>query len=83
MDSALINKIQKAKRYAGEERNRIHIQALQVTFDGANNPHNVIFQNGSWQCDCDFFQTRATCVHTMAIEMVLEEARLDLVKKEE
>jgi hypothetical protein len=78
MDSAMINKIQKAKRYAAEERNRIHIQELTVTFNGANNPHNVAFQNGAWQCDCDFFQTRGSCSHTMALEMIFEEAKLQL-----
>lgn len=67
----MVNKIQKAKRYA-EERNRIHIETLTVTFDGANNPHTVQFQNGAWQCDCDFFQTRGSCSHTMALEIVLE-----------
>ncbi len=79
MDSAMTNKIQKAKRYASEERNRIHIQTLTVKFDGANNPHEVTFQNGAWLCDCDFFSTRGTCSHTMAIEMILEEAKLNLL----
>jgi hypothetical protein len=72
MDSALMRKIEKAKRYA-EERNRIRFESLKVTFDGDNNPHTVHFQNGSWQCDCDFFQSRASCSHTMALEMILEE----------
>jgi hypothetical protein len=72
MDSALMRKIEKAKRYA-EQRNRIHFESLKVTFDGDNSPHTVHFQNGSWQCDCVFFQSRASCSHTMALEMVLEE----------
>ena len=71
MDSALIRKIEKAKRYA-EERNRVRFESLKVTFDGDNNPHTVNFQNGSWHCDCDFFHTRASCSHTMALEMILE-----------
>jgi hypothetical protein len=72
MDYGLINKIQKAKRYA-EEKNRIHINSLTVTFDGANNPHTVHFQDGTWQCDCDFFATRGQCSHTMALEIILED----------
>ena len=71
MDSGVIRKREKAKRYA-EQRERIHIQALTVTFEGDNNPHTVLFQNGAWQCDCDFFKTRQTCSHTMALEMILE-----------
>ena len=72
MDYGMIGKIEKAKRYA-EERNRIRFESLKVTFDGDNNPHTVTFQNGSWQCDCDFFLTRASCSHTMALEMILED----------
>jgi len=71
MDYGMIGKIEKAKRYA-QERDRIHIETLVVTFDGANNPHTVHLQNGEWQCDCDFFQTRGRCSHTMALEMILE-----------
>ena len=78
MDSAMINKIQKAKRYAAEERNRIHINTLTVTFDGTNNPHTVAYNKGSWQCDCDFFKTRDRCSHTMALEMIFEEAKLEV-----
>jgi hypothetical protein len=71
MDYGMIGKIEKAKRYA-QERDRIHIENLKVTFDGANNPHTVHLQDGVWQCDCDFFQTRGRCSHTMALEIILE-----------
>lgn len=70
MDSGLLRKKEKARRYA-EERNRIHIVNMKVTFDGDNNPHTVTF-DGAWHCDCDFFQTRLTCSHTMALEIILE-----------
>ena len=71
MDYGMIGKIEKAKRYA-EQRDRIHIDALTVTFEGENNPHRVLFENNEWQCDCSFFQTRGRCSHTMALEMILE-----------
>ncbi len=71
MDSGMIGKIQKAKRYA-EERNRIHFNHFTVTFDGTNNPHTVKYEDGQWACDCDFFKTRGRCSHTMALEMILE-----------
>ena len=71
MDYGMIGKIEKAKRYA-EERNRIHFTQFTVTFDGENNPHTVHFQNGEWQCDCDFFKSRGVCGHTMALERILE-----------
>ena len=71
MDSGMIGKIQKAKRYA-EERNRIHFNEFTVTFDGTNNAHTVRYANGEWTCDCDFFHSHGRCSHTMALEMILE-----------
>ena len=35
-------------------------------------PHTVHLQNGSWQCDCDFFASRGRCSLTMALEIILE-----------
>lgn len=71
MDSGLIRKREKAKRYA-EQRDRIRVESLTVTFEGDNNPHTVKFENQAWVCDCDFFLTRGQCSHTMALEMILE-----------
>ena len=71
MDYALIGKIQKAKHYA-EEKERIQIRTMEVAFDGKNNPHIVKFENNTWLCDCVFFQSRGTCSHTMALEIILE-----------
>jgi hypothetical protein len=74
----MIGKIQKSKQYA-TERERIQINSLSVTFQGQNNPHQVSFQDGKWICDCDFFQTRERCSHTMALERILiQEANLTL-----
>ena len=72
MDYGMIGKIDKAKRYA-EQRDRIRFETLRVTFAGENNPHTVDFANGVWKCDCDFFQTRERCCHTMALEIILNE----------
>lgn len=72
MDYSMIGKIQKAKRYA-EQRDRIRIESLTVTFEGENNPHTIKLESGVWQCDCDFFLTRGRCSHTMALEMILED----------
>jgi len=71
MDYGMIGKIEKAKRYA-EQRDRIEFESLEVTFKGENNPHTVRMEHGVWQCDCDFFQTRGRCSHTMALEYILE-----------
>lgn len=71
MDYGMIGKIDKAKRYA-EQPDRIRIESLTVTFAGENNSHTVHFENGVWRCDCDFFQTRGRCSHTMALEIILK-----------
>lgn len=71
MDYGMIGKIDKAKRYA-KERSRIHFEAFTVTLEGENNAHTVQYHDGTWHCDCAFFQTRGRCSHTMALEMVLE-----------
>ncbi|MCJ7695281.1 MAG: hypothetical protein MUO40_07615 [Anaerolineaceae bacterium] len=71
MDSGMIGKIDKAKRYA-EERERISFKNFEVTFRGDNNLHTTKFVEGQWQCTCHYFQTRGLCGHTMAMEIVLE-----------
>jgi hypothetical protein len=70
MDSGMIGKIEKAKRYA-QERERFHFEALTVSVDGANNTHRISFADGKWNCDCDFFHNRGVCVHSMALEDIL------------
>ncbi len=71
MDSGMIGKIDKAKRYA-QERKRWTFKQFVVTMDGENNLHTVKFEGGEWHCDCDFFRTRGRCSHTMALEFILE-----------
>lgn len=70
MDYALIGKIEKAKLYA-EEPQRIQFGSFTATINGDHNNHPVTFADGEWKCDCDFFQSRAYCSHTMAMERVL------------
>lgn len=67
----MIGKIEKAKRYA-QERNRFRFEAFSVDIIGENNSHTVKFENTEWHCDCDFFQTRNVCTHTMALEELLK-----------
>ncbi len=71
MDNSLIGKIDKAKRYA-EERERFQFNRFEITLSGDNNPHKVTYDEGNWNCDCDFFKSRGRCSHTMALEIILE-----------
>ena len=72
MDSGMIGKIEKAKRYA-EERNRFRFNRFDLTFHGDNNNHQVKFIEGAFQCDCEFFITHQRCGHTMALEILLKD----------
>jgi hypothetical protein len=71
MQSSLLRKIEKAKRYA-QERERIHLQGLQVSFTGENDTHSVCVEDGKWSCNCDFFQGYGCCSHTMALEQIFQ-----------
>ncbi|MSQ26625.1 MAG: hypothetical protein EXR51_00575 [Dehalococcoidia bacterium] len=72
MQSSLIGKIEKAKRYA-QEPGRITIDSLASTFRGENDTHNVSLAAGHWHCTCDFFAERDVCSHTLALEKILRD----------
>jgi hypothetical protein len=79
MQSSLIGKIEKAKRYA-QETDRITFNELSITFRGENNNYTTEYKNGAWHCSCRFFAGWGMCSHTMALEKILggmlpEEAR--------
>ncbi len=70
MNSSLISKIEKAKRYA-QERDRIRFSDFQVQFHGENSDHQIGYHGGQWQCSCSFFSRHGLCSHTMAMEKIL------------
>jgi hypothetical protein len=72
MDSSVIGKIDKAKRYASE-RDRISIRSLTAHFRGENSEHDLEFVDSEWKCNCNYFVGHGNCAHTMAMERVLEE----------
>jgi hypothetical protein len=72
MDSGLIGKIEKAKRYAGE-RQRFRFNKFDLTFRGDNGDHHLTFENGALRCDCEFFVTHQRCAHSMALEILLKD----------
>jgi hypothetical protein len=71
MESGMISKIQKAKRYA-EERDRIAFETFKVTFRGEHDTYHVGYDGGAWVCQCQFFLTHGVCSHTMAMERILD-----------
>jgi hypothetical protein len=72
MQSSLIGKIEKAKRYA-QERERITFSHFTVSFRGEHDTHNLSYKEGQWHCSCSFFSERGLCSHTMALQKILSE----------
>jgi hypothetical protein len=70
MQSSLIGKIEKAKRYA-QEKERVTISGFSARFRGENDDYNVSYQDGKWHCSCHFFSSWGLCSHTMAVERIL------------
>lgn len=71
MHSGMIGKIEKARRYA-EDRSRFEVLGLVMRVHGDNSDHEVVLQDGTWRCECDFFRMEQACAHTMAIEALLD-----------
>jgi len=70
MQSSLIGKIEKAKRYA-QEPERVTFSELSVKFHGENNDYTIEYKEGKWYCSCHFFSNWGLCSHTMALERLL------------
>jgi hypothetical protein len=67
MNSSLISKIEKAKRYAAEPE-RVRFRSLDVEFRGDNDAHRVKLETETWDCTCDYFSVHKICAHVMALE---------------
>lgn len=70
MQSSLISKIEKAKRYA-QERDRITFRDLTVSFRGEHDTYVLSYREGRWECSCHHFSVQGTCSHCMAMQKVL------------
>lgn len=69
MNSSLISKIEKAKRYAAEPE-RVRFKTFDVDFRGDNDSHRVKLEGDSWYCSCDYFSIHKLCAHVMALERI-------------
>jgi hypothetical protein len=70
MQSSLIGKIEKAKRYA-EEPERVTISNFSAVFRGENDSHTLGLSEGKWFCNCHFFSEWGECVHVMTLQRLL------------
>ena len=71
MDSGMVSKIEKARRYAEEKQDRVRFKQFEVTIRGGHADHLVTYNQGVFQCDCSFFAQRGVCSHSMAMERIL------------
>lgn len=67
MNSSLISKIEKAKRYAAEP-DRVRFDSLAVSFRGDNGTHAIRLSGDDWSCECDHFQVHGLCSHVMTLQ---------------
>ena len=67
MQSSLIGKVEKARRYA-EEPDRVTLSEFAAEFRGDHNNYTVSYKGKKWYCTCQFFFQRGTCSHTMALQ---------------
>ena len=72
MQSSLISKIAKAKRYA-QEKDRVTFTDVTANFRGKHDNYVLGYKEGKWHCSCHFFATRGTCSHCMALQEILAE----------
>ncbi len=71
MDSSMIGKIEKARRYASEANKRVVFEQFRATVQGDNNTYTEAFDKGRWSCGCHYFNSHGVCSHTMTVERVL------------
>jgi hypothetical protein len=71
VQSALIGKIEKARRYAQQpERARLH--SLDLAFHGEHDEYHLSLQGDDWRCSCHSFETFGLCAHIMAVQRLFE-----------
>jgi hypothetical protein len=70
VNSSLIGKIDKARRYS-QEPERVRFQEFTASFQGDNDRYEVSWGQEGWHCSCDYFAHNELCCHTMALERML------------
>jgi hypothetical protein len=71
LNSTLISKVEKARRYA-EEPDRAQFNTFEVTFNGGHDEHRVTMQDTEFRCTCHFYEVHDTCAHIMAMQRILQ-----------
>lgn len=72
MQSSLIGKIEKARRYSAEP-DRVKFSDFTINFHGEHADYTLIYRDNRWHCSCDFFERWGLCSHTMAVQKMLKD----------
>lgn len=72
MQSSLIGKVEKAKRYA-QEPDRVTLSEFAADFRGEHSSYSVSYKDRKWRCTCHFFSQWGLCSHVMALQQLLGE----------
>lgn len=71
MQSSLIGKIEKARRYA-QEKDRVTFSEISATFRGEHDNYSIAYKGDKWHCSCHFFSSWGFCSHTLALQKILD-----------
>lgn len=64
---ALLKKIEKARKYLSESE-RFTIKDSTAELKSEHALRKLMYENGEWKCDCEFFNQHAICSHSIAIK---------------
>ena len=70
-DDALKREQEKAEEYASQP-DRIALFSMELEMKSTHDNRLILYNDGEWDCTCDFFQAYATCSHVMAMGRILK-----------
>ncbi|MDO8473160.1 MAG: hypothetical protein Q7T05_05005 [Dehalococcoidia bacterium] len=71
MQSSLIGKVEKARRYA-QEKSRASFSSFAATFEGEHDRYIIQYNQGKWTCSCNSYSRLGLCSHVMAMQRMLD-----------
>jgi len=79
MQSTIVTKAEKARRYA-QEPDRLRITVIEATFEAGGGSHVLCLGADGWACDCEFFVANDVCPHAEAASRMLDAHLVEAAK---
>ena len=73
IDEAIQLEQGKAEEYATQPEH-FTLFSLEVELKSTHGNRLILYDEGTWNCTCDFFHEWGTCSHTMAIVLLLKDS---------